>query len=81
MYIFFTSIGDKLASEMKTPTNDDENFTSYLENPTMNRLQFKHIAEKDTMKAIDNLENKNSSSHDGICNKLLKSIRYELCNH
>ena len=45
----------------------------------MNRLKFRHIAEEDTMKAIDNLENKNSSGHDGISNKLLKSIRYELC--
>ena len=77
--VYFASIGDKLASEIKTPTNDDENFRSYLENPTMNRLQFRHIAEEDTMKAIDNLGNKNSSGHDGISNKLLKSIRYELC--
>ena len=45
----------------------------------MNRLQFRHIAEEDTMKAIDNLENKNSSGHDGISNKLLKSIRYYKC--
>ena len=77
--VYFAGIGDKLASEIKTPTNDDANFTSYLENPTINRLQFRHIAEEDTMKAIDNLENKNSSGHDGISNKLLKSIRYELC--
>ena len=28
---------------------------------------------------IDNLENKNSSGHDGISNKLLKSIRYAVC--
>ena len=45
----------------------------------MNRLQFRHIAEEDKMKAIDNLENNYSSGHDGISNKLLKSIRYELC--
>ena len=45
----------------------------------MNRLRFRHLAEEDTMKAIDNLENKNSSGHDGISTKLLKSIRYELC--
>ena len=77
--VYFAGIGDKLASEIKTPTNHNANFTSYLENPTMNRLQFRHIAEEDTMKAIDNLENKNSSGHDGISNKLLKSIRYELC--
>ena len=77
--VYFASIGDKLASEIKTPTKDDEDFTSYLKNPIMNRLQFRHIAEEDTMKAIDNLENKNSSGHHGISNKLLKSIRYELC--
>ena len=56
--VYFAIVGDKLASEIKTPTNDDANFTSYLENPAMNRLQFRHIAEEDTMKAIDNLENK-----------------------
>ena len=79
--VYFAGIGDKLASEIKTPTKDDENFTSYLKNPTMNRLQLTHIAEENTMEAIDNLENKNSSSNDGISNKLLKSIRYmyELC--
>ena len=33
--VYFAGIGDKLASEIKTPTNDDANFTSYLENPTM----------------------------------------------
>ena len=77
--VYFASISDKLVSEIKTPTNDEENFTSYLVNPTMNRLKFRHIAEEDTMKAIDNLENKNSSGHDGISNKLLKSIRYKLC--
>ena len=31
------------------------------------------------MKAIDNLETKNSSGHDGTSNKLLKLIRHELC--
>ena len=25
--VYFASIGDKLASEIKTPTNDDDNFT------------------------------------------------------
>ena len=31
------------------------------------------------MKAIDDLENKNSTGHDGISKKLSKSIRNELC--
>ena len=38
-------------------------------------MQFKCINEENTIKAIENLENKNSSGHDGICNKLLKSIK------
>ena len=38
--VYFASIGDKLASEIKTPTNDEDSFTSYLVNPTMNRLKF-----------------------------------------
>ena len=77
--VYFASIGDKLASEIKTPTNKNINFTSYLKNPTKNRLKFTHITEEDTIKAIDNLENKNSSAHDGISNKLLKFIGHVLC--
>ena len=77
--IYFASIGDKLSSEIKTPTNNNINFTSYLKNPTKNRLKFTHITEDDTIKAIDNLENKNSSGHDGISNKLLKLIGHVLC--
>ena len=77
--VYFASIGDKLASEIKTPTNKNINFTSYLKNPTKNRLKFTHITEEDTIKAIDNLENKNSSGHDGISNKLLKLIGHVLC--
>ena len=77
--VYFASIGDNLASEIKTPTNKNINFTSYLKNPTKNRLKFTHITEEDTIKAIDNLENKNSSGHDGISNKLLKLIGHVLC--
>ena len=40
-------------------------------------MQFKCINEENTIKAIENLENKNSSGHDGMSNKLLKSIK---CN-
>ena len=32
------------------------------------------------MTAIDNLENKNSSGHDGISNKILKFIKFEISN-
>ena len=76
--VYFASIGDKLASEIKPPTNKNINFTSYLINPTLNRLMFTHNTEEDTMEAIDNLK-KNNSGHDGISDKLLKLIGHKLC--
>ena len=32
------------------------------------------------VRAIDNLENKNSSGHDGVSNKVLKYIKLEISN-
>ena len=45
--------------------------------PAVENLQFKYITEETTIKAIDELENKSSSGHDGISNTLLKVIK---CN-
>ena len=42
------------------------------------RFQSKCITDNDTRLAIDKLENKNSSGHDGICNKLLKLLKLHL---
>ena len=39
------------------------------------KIQFICIKEEYTIKAIENLENKNSSGYNGISNKLLKSIK------
>ena len=41
-------------------------------------LRFKCITEDYTIKVIDNLENKNSSGHDGISKKLLKTIKGDI---
>ena len=49
--------------------------------PAATRLQFKCITETETLKAIDNLENKNSSRHDGISNELLKLTKKELSKY
>ena len=49
-------------------------YRQYLNSPTTERLQFKCINEEHTIKALNNLENKNSSGHDGVSNKLLKSM-------
>ena len=42
------------------------------------RFHFKCITDNDTRLAIDKLENKSSSGHDGISNKLLKVLKFEL---
>ena len=75
--IYFAHIGKNLSSTIE---QDDTNadYKQYLNSPTAEKLQFKCIDEKYTIKALDNLENKNSSLHDGISNKLLKSIQYSV---
>ena len=72
--IYFAHIGKNLSSTIE---QDDTNadYKQYLNSPTAEKLQFKCINEEYTIKALDNLENKNSSGHDGISNKLLKSIK------
>ena len=46
--------------------------------PAVENLQFKCITEETIIKAIDELENKSSSGHDGISNKLLKVIKFNI---
>ena len=66
------------ASEIEQNVNDIIDYTQYLSTPiTETRLQFKCNTD-DTQKAIDRLENKTSSEHDGISNKLLKLLKMEL---
>ena len=75
--VYFANIGKNLASEIEQNVNIID-YTQYLSTPiTETRLQFKCITDNDTQKAIDKLENKSSSGHDGISNKLLKLLKME----
>ena len=66
------------ASEIEQNVNDIIDYTQYLSTPiTETRLQFKCNTD-DTQKAIDRLENKTSSEHDGISNKLLKLLKSDV---
>ena len=70
---FFPNIGVNLASEIETQLdNNIIDFSQYMDTTASTQLKFKCITETETLKAIDNLENKNSSKHDSISNKLLK---------
>ena len=58
---------------------DIADYTQYVSTPlTKIKLQFKCFTDNDTQRAIDKLENKSSSGHDGIPNKLLKLLKIEL---
>ena len=78
--VYFGNIGEKLASEIEENVNNIADYTNYISVlPSIERrFQFKCITDCDTRLAIDKLENKNSSGHDGISNKLLKLLKFEL---
>ena len=74
------NIGKKVSSKIK---HDDitVDYKQYLILPAVENLQFKCITEETTIKAIDELENKSSSGHDGIsksCSKLLSATLVSL---
>ena len=68
----------KLAANINDNDNTFDDFQQYLDTPAETGINFNCITEIETMKAIDGLENKSSSGHDGISNKLLKLVKNEL---
>ena len=70
--VYFANIGNNLAA---TVEQDNNAFLiiimQYLGTPTETSFNFHCITEIETMKAIDSLENKSSSGHDGISNKIV----------
>ena len=78
---YFATIGEKLAASIHKNNNGSDDFQQYLDTPAETRLKFNCITEKKTIKAINRLENKSSSGHNGISNKLLKLIKNELKHH
>ena len=74
---YFATIGEKLVASIHE-NNVSDDFQQYLDTPAETRLKFNCITENETIKATNRLENKSSSGHDGISNKLLKLIKNEL---
>ena len=75
--VYFANIGKNLSSQIEQ-NNVNADYKQYLTSPTKETLQFKCITKDYTFKAIDNLESKNSSGHDGISNTLLKIIKNDI---
>ena len=75
--VYFANIGKNLSS-LIDQNNINADYKQYLTSPTKETLQFKCITKDYTIKAIDNLENKTSSGHDGISNTLIKVIKNDI---
>ena len=75
--VYFANIGKNLSSQIDQ-NNVTADYKQYLTSLTKETLQFKCITKDCTIKAIDNLENKTSSGHDGISNTLLKIIKNDI---
>ena len=58
--------------------NHELSYKTYLQTPHPQNCKFELIDENATIKAIDYIENKSSSGHDGISNILLKYAKLEI---
>ena len=76
--IVSANIGKNLAADIESSISTDQSYTQYLLNPTKKKCIFRCATQEEVVKAINNLENKRSSGHDGISNKVLKSIKNEI---
>ena len=74
----FSNIGKDLAAEIEKNITKDNDFTQYLTALSLTKCKFRCVTQAEIIQAIDNLENKNSFGLDGMSNKLLKFIKYEI---
>lgn len=72
----FSQIGAKLADKIKLP---NKQATEFLTQPAQHNVFLSPTDEFEILRVIDKLKNKTSHAHDGISCKLLKSIKYEIC--
>lgn len=72
---FFASVGPNLANEIP-PSN--KHYTDYLShsNSVTSPFVFKPIDPDGIVKIIDSLKSKSTSGHDGISNKVIKSVKH-----
>ena len=76
--VYFANIGNNLAADIESNIPTDQSSTQYMLNPTNEKCIFRYATQDEVVKAINNLENKRSSGHDGISNKVLKSIKNKI---
>ena len=74
---YFTNIGPELASQITQP--GEITFMNYLTDPTNEIFHFQMVSTADVIKVIDKLKNKTSCGLDNISNRLLKTVKTEIC--
>jgi hypothetical protein len=73
---FFSGVGEKISNSIE---HTSKNFNDYLsDHPNAIPLEFGPISQAEFITIIDNLEAKSSTDIDGISNKMLKFLKYEL---
>ena len=77
---YFINVGTNL-----TLSNNDSNtfkqvaYQKYLHTPSGTHCKFVKITEIDVLQLINKMDNKSISGHDGISNRILKSIKTIIC--
>ena len=75
---YFVNIGPNLAEKISMPCN--VSFKDYLDNAVSGTFEFTPVTQDHIIKVINELKPKTSCGHDGISNKFLKEIKYEIAN-
>jgi hypothetical protein len=73
---FFVNIGSSLSDSLIVPQN--RSFEEYLTTPCSQNFEFTCVNKEVIEKIIDNLKPKTSTGVDGMSNKLLKFVKYEI---
>ena len=75
---FFLTVGKQYAKKISNPVIPSKEYLSKMPRNTKS-IYFTPVTKSEIMKIIDRLHNKNSHGHDGLSNKLIKSIKTALC--
>ena len=75
---YFATVGTNLASNINVE-HDNTTYKTYLQTPLRLTCTLTQINENDVLAIINKMDNKSSSGHDAISNKILKSIKVQIC--
>ena len=73
---FFVQIGQSISESVQVPPN--RSYEEYLSPPVRQKFSFGCITKEIVLKIIDGLKPKTSCGLDGLSNKLLKTLKFEL---